>query len=302
MVKLFEIDAGGEAFLHLQTSERFAFHRDYLEALWARYEPFAPNNFQKNLSSETYDQILSRIWEMLLSVILLNNGYTLIKKGLPESDRPDICIQEDNLRIWIECVMPRKPEMPEPDTVMHFGHASTFSTWRGSVEEMVTPDILSITGSLQQKKKQYERWSKRNRFDVNDIFVLAVNGQNLGFSTDPHLGTPFYAGFYPVGDTVVNFSTGAIGYKQRREVKKKSGAFVSQEIFLQQENAFYAGMLYMDRLPPFSSLERELELVFINNVMSKVASSSLFKRVATIHAASIVDDRMQFDLLQKKTL
>jgi len=86
-----------------------------LEALWARYEPYADANFCKEFSRQPD----SRFWEMYLTVRLLDAGKNVPSRAeLAPADRdtgPDVCIRKGSRKIWIEAVSPEQGHENNPD-------------------------------------------------------------------------------------------------------------------------------------------------------------------------------------------
>jgi len=85
--------------------------RSFMEDLWRKYRPYADRNFRQQLQVD----LDSRFWEMYLACILLEYSIPL---SLSRADaRPDILIENENGRTWIEAIAPTSGADTNPDRV-----------------------------------------------------------------------------------------------------------------------------------------------------------------------------------------
>ena len=118
---LFDIDNPGAhiGYRNLRAGE-FPIEREIragLEAIWARYEPYADANFLQEFSLQPD----TRFWEMYLTVRLVDAGKKVRTRAeMPRANRdagPDICVQKGTRKIWIEAVSPDQGHQNNPDRV-----------------------------------------------------------------------------------------------------------------------------------------------------------------------------------------
>ena len=87
--------------------------RQRLEELWQCFQPYADSHFRQEFSRHPHQ----RFWEMFLCVFLLKSGKKVIAKSDRVESGPDILVEEEGKRIWIEAVVPTTGELGKPDTV-----------------------------------------------------------------------------------------------------------------------------------------------------------------------------------------
>jgi hypothetical protein len=76
VTELFETQAQNtdRVFTRLRNDPQLREERQFIEALWARFEPYADHHFLNEFSY----QCIPRFWEMYLGWALLERGLTLI--------------------------------------------------------------------------------------------------------------------------------------------------------------------------------------------------------------------------------
>jgi len=83
--------------------------RSIMEELWRKYRPYADRNFRQQMQVDLH----SRFWEMYLAC-------TLLGKSIPISHvraGPDIFVEHEDRRIWIEAIAPTSGADTNPDRV-----------------------------------------------------------------------------------------------------------------------------------------------------------------------------------------
>ena len=105
---------------------------------------------------------------MYLTVSLLRRNFTV------QSDNkgPDILLEEDGRRIWIEAVCATAGETNRPDSVP--------GTPMGKVAPVpVREYVLRILNSLQQKAKKFEEYIEKKIVCEHDNLAVAINAYGI---------------------------------------------------------------------------------------------------------------------------
>src|SRR5687767_8366967 len=82
--------------------ERRPDYREYLDALWRQFQPYADANFPSSIQSD----FASRYWEMYLGCALLGIGKTLAPRSSRTKNGPDLLIVDGGGKLWIEAIAP----------------------------------------------------------------------------------------------------------------------------------------------------------------------------------------------------
>ena len=150
-----------------------------------KYKTFADNHFRQEMqqSKEKFNQ---RIYEMYLSCSLLDAGHKLIKKD--SSKEPDICMNNENDKIWIEAVCPTMGEVGNHNSVpkiVYEKHKDLDAT-QMLCESNVTPSNeidrqikLRYTSAIYDKYKQVTRYISNSTITNDSSVVIAVNSANI---------------------------------------------------------------------------------------------------------------------------
>lgn len=123
-----------------------------IEKLWGKFEKYASPSFQEEFLTNN-GKYYSLMWEMLLACRFIENGYTLIPST--NDTRPDICLDMNGQKIWIECCLPTRGDAESPDHAPKLPRDGEFH------EVNHDPNVLRCTSALADKKKQYENWLEK---------------------------------------------------------------------------------------------------------------------------------------------
>lgn len=137
--------------------------RNWLEAIWVQYEPYADTNFH----SEFKKQFNQRAWELHIGSVLLNRGYTL---GSHSNTGPDFKIPYKDKNIWIEAIAVEKGH--GQDKVPNIEYGKTMDV---PEKEM----LLRLTAGLREKHQKYLSYLYDNLISKNDPFIIAVDRSPL---------------------------------------------------------------------------------------------------------------------------
>lgn len=228
------------------------FHQT-LENMWVDFHPYAPRGFERNLQ----DSFHQRWWEMYLTL-------ALVRLGLPVTPSrhdhgPDILIEVNGRKIWIEAVAPRPgvtgDAVPEP-------------TLNGCQDLPMRESLLRLTGAVKEKRRKIEGYIQEGIVSERDTNIIAVSSCCLNqFGTLLDFPQPVILRVLAgAGDLVI--STNGTNQSCSEFVdttQRNSGSAVELNLFYQDGYEIVSGILYSpyDPLNAPGRPEEALEL-FIN--------------------------------------
>jgi hypothetical protein len=209
--------------------------RSIMEDLWLKYRPYADRNFRQQMQVD----LDSRFWEMYLACALLD-------KSIPISHLcvgPDILVENEKFKIWIEAIAPTSGADNNPDRVpdMKLGVASA------------VPDdeiVLRYRAAIREKyDNKYRNYVNNGLIAPTDTYVIAINSCKIG-SAIMETDTPrILKAVFPIGNrqVTIDTKTGIVidsGYQLRFKIRRVGGAEVRTDLFLDPEYANLSGVLY----------------------------------------------------------
>lgn len=235
-----------------------------LEALWAKYEPYADKDFAAKFARQPDEHF----WEMYLTVSLLDAGKKVRPRSeLTKTERdtgPDICILEEGRKVWIECVAPGTGTDGHPDSVPELaGRRTVHAAPRRQVE-------LRITSSLLQKRGKFRGYREMKIVSPDDVAIIAFSGANFWMQSSTIGLPPALSAVYPVGDEyfVVAKDTFEIvksGYHYTTKIPRKGGPDIARTAFLSDDYADISGLVWSRRTLG-SFVGRKDDFVYVHNV------------------------------------
>lgn len=221
-------------FIHIRDSEACAEDRLYIEKMWAIFKPYADRNFHDQFQRD----FPSRVWEMRLACLLLDQNFKLESSGFG----PDLGIRVGGLAVWFEAIA------PEPGTNELEIKLPRKDTLRRVPEELI---FLRYTSALEGKYAKYCDYIKKGIVTSKDVFVIALSASKLpGVRQDdkdiPHIVKVLYG----IGDPFFNIQTitGKIvdsGYTIRESIAKPiSGTDIRTDWFLDKTHEGISAVLY----------------------------------------------------------
>lgn len=217
----------------LITHPQYQAHRDYIESLWARYEPYADSGFVTEFARRFHE----RLWEMYLGCALLDMGLRLLPKANRPKGGPDLAVIADTCTIWVEATVANPGDGPD----------KLLDPWDERVTEMplnpsvVKKMVLRYRNSIGEKHKKYHNYIKTKIIMPKDSFVIAVNGGCLPWFWRDNPCVPRVIGaVLPVGSPIVTWNTNTdeawlSGLACRPTVSKENSAIVRTDLFLDDE-------------------------------------------------------------------
>lgn len=143
-----------------------------LEAAFEKCQEFLDEDFRHQIKLP--GNFISRIWELQLCTVLIENGYKLVPppKGKKQQARPDFCIENaDGSKTWVEAVCPQLgPLSPKPEMIS--GKIYSRNSKISDELNLSAPRVISSTIAKFKKRSSYEN---NPEFDEKDKFVIAIN-------------------------------------------------------------------------------------------------------------------------------
>jgi type I restriction enzyme S subunit len=183
-------------FIHLcdPVHERDSEARSFAERLWVLYIQYADPHFLTEIRHHFH----ARFWEMYLTCALLEkameHGYSV---SCPKPG-PDVLLELNGGRIWIEAVAATNGEPGKPDTLIE---PDPDGSGRIPEEKIV----LRYTTAIRDKYKKYFFYLRKGVVHKNDAYVVAVNKSGLAYRlASAAIDLPrFLKALYPIGELEV---------------------------------------------------------------------------------------------------
>lgn len=272
MVDLFssagpDLDRG---YLNLQAGEHPIERelRQYLEALWAVYEPYADPNFAAEFAREPD----TRFWEMYVACQLLGAGKSLLPtiERSRRGGQPDVCVLDGERRIWIEAIAPDVGDVG-PDQV----RGPVPINEGGGLAPAPTRQVqLRTTSALWSKTQKIERYIRDGVIGVDEIALVAIGGGRFGLYAGEYPLPTILSSVFPIGPEVVTVDL------ERNEIVdqrfepsfhiERAGGQIPRTAFLDERFKAVSGVIWSRAsIGNMSRTERPLSLV--HNPLASVA-------------------------------
>jgi hypothetical protein len=227
-----------------------------VEALWGQFYTFADANFLTEIRRD----LQARFWEMYLTCAMLQHAESRGYRVSCPKPGPDILLEFQTSRIWIEAVTATNGAPGFPDILQPNPKGETTIP-----EEKI---VLRYTNAIQEKYRKYLRYLRNGHVGKNDAYVIAINASNLLHRwTQAEDDAPrFVKAVYPLGQyqLLLDSVTGDIvGHQNetRFEITKASGKKVAVHAFLDRQSRGISGVLCSFANPTYSGpLRLDFEL------------------------------------------
>lgn len=232
--------------------------KEEINKIWEIYKDYAPSKFQTNfLKCNSIHDYQSKLWEMVLTVKLIQNGYKIIKQ---EGDKhPDIKLEYDSQIVWVECYLPSdKLDKEEREKKVR--------------EINIEETQLRITSGLVEKKKQMIRFIKNEICKSSEPYFFAFNLKNL-----PIIKSDLYACLYETEHTwsyCPHNKSVSSESRKKEEIKKISGKGVSVNFFKQSDTQNIRGLIFCETL----NFNIDNDIRFLENTNSEYFTDFKLKR------------------------
>jgi hypothetical protein len=234
------------------------------ERLWARYKEYADPHFL----SEIRDHFSERFWEMYLTCTFLENaaerGYSV---SCPKPG-PDILLELNDDRIWIEAVAATNGQRGKPDSLVEPGPGPNGVYSYRIPEEKI---VLRYTNAIGEKYRKYLSYLRKGIVHKNDAYVVAVNKSRLAYRwVSAAADLPrFLKAVYPIGEFELLIDKGAakiVGTQNRPRffIPKANRSQVPVQAFVDRRWRGISAVLCSDADVGWSSspLGSDLELAY----------------------------------------
>lgn len=236
-----------------------------LEAIWAKFEPYADAGFVKQFSQDPD----AHFWEMYLGWSLLEAG----KKLLTAAERktaeclPDLCVIEGERRIWIEAIAPdegsgeNKVKGPKP-----------INEGGGLEAAPVGQAQLRMTSALWDKSQKVKKYMAKGAMKDHDVKLIAIGVGRFGLyvSEDP---PAIISAVFPIGEEYVTIDKATAevidwGYHHSPSIEKKGAKDpIPRTAFLEDTFAHVSGIIW-SRASIGNYVRAARPLTFVHNPMA----------------------------------
>ena len=235
-----------------------------LQLMWTDFQPYAPRGFRKNLRVSFHQ----RWWEMYLTLGCVRLGFTV--KTFRNDRGPDILIELEGQKVWVEAVAPRPGEATDavPEPVLN-----------GCQELPIRESILRLTNAIGEKRRKFESYIQQGIVSEDDPCIVAVSscclnqfGTILDFPQSVMLRV--LAG---AGDLVIPINGTRRSYSEFTDTTHRdSGSSVNLNLFYQDGYEIISGVLYSAHDPLNAPGRPEAALELFINPNSRVVIPSAF--------------------------
>ncbi len=210
--------------------------RSLMQNLWHEYRPYADKNFKQQIQLD-FD---SRFWEMYLACTLLQNSIPLSIRSSGNIG-PDILIEYENGRTWIEATAPTGGTENNPDRVpdMQLGVATEVP------EDEI---LLRYCASISEKyDRKYQDYVATGIIMPTDSYIIAINGCKMKTAIMETEHPRILKAVFPIGYLQVMIGKTGITdtrYQLRFKITRTSGADVRTGFFMNPEYTYLSGVIY----------------------------------------------------------
>lgn len=203
--------------------------KNKFDSLYQKYYQYADSNFLKEIKKKFHQ----RTWEMYLGCVLLEKGITFSSKDIG----PDILIEYEGKKIWIECVACEKGK----------GEDRVPETITGIVQNVPSDEMLiRIASVLKEKYEKYKKYIEDGIVKDSDQFVIAVSRGALDHvdASIPLILRAVFAVGYQTISRPINGGPLKYGWSTIPFILKKNGSKVPMTFFLEKEHEGISAVMY----------------------------------------------------------
>ncbi len=202
--------------------------RCFVKSLWAVYQPHADPHFLTEIRRD----FGARFWEMYLTCALIEKaterGYSV---SCPKGGGPDILLELNRRRIWMEAVTLTNGQPGKPDSLIE-PRAPATSEPEEADESGSLPEeriVLRYTSAIREKYRKYLCYLRKDYVQKNDAYVIAVNSARLAYRwVSADIDQPrFLKAVYPIGELELLWD---------RKARKIAGARNRPRFFVSKAN------------------------------------------------------------------
>ena len=228
--------------------------RSFVLDTWTFFDErgLAKGNFVSDLISENKSKLFQRLWEMVLAMHLIEQGFEIQS----HESGPDFSFEIDEGKVWVEATA------PEPCDAIR----ERLSRQGGSV--LYEQILLRWTSALANKRERFLEYQKKGIVQSNDVCIIAINGHLLEESRGISLLPYAVEAVFPIGPLAVGINKQTLEHSnlynsERWSVRKPSGADVPTDSFLNRENQYISAVVGCSNC--WTSLPEYHEMSIVHN-------------------------------------
>jgi hypothetical protein len=203
--------------------------KSFAERLWARYSRYADPHFLQEIRRDFH----ARFWEMYLTCSLLETAPSLGYHVSCPKPGPDILVEREGKRLWIEAVTVTAGEPSRPDSLNERVDGQM---------SLIPADkiVLRYSSAIATKHARYRQYLDHGVVQARDSWVVAINGWQLGYGWATGELPRFLKALFPLGALGYAIDPGTRALVDRRHqfrptIYKSNRAPVSTDVFLKHE-------------------------------------------------------------------
>lgn len=213
-------------------------YRDFLEYLWARYDPSGDGN--ECFLGDAKGNFRQRFWEMYLFCALEDRG-VIVQKTSGKDGGPDFSFETAGKKYWVEAIAPVAGNGNDKVPFPVLGAANYVP------RELI---LLRYTHALSTKFKCWpEKWVDKNIVSSDDGYIIAINGGAIP-DADCSWEYPYIIqSLYPVGPFAVKVDRNSLAFSEpyllREElIKKQSGELVNSAPLIDKKYSAISAVIH----------------------------------------------------------
>ncbi|KWV49233.1 hypothetical protein [Stenotrophomonas maltophilia] len=237
-----------------------------LQEMWTDYEPYADPDFRQGFARD----VDGRFWEMYLGCTLLDAGRTL----LPVADRqreggqPDICVLDENRRIWIEAIAP-DGGAPGPDQIMR---PVPINEGGGLIAAPIRQAQLRTSGAFWTKARKISRYIEQGVIAPEDVRIIAISASRFGLYVPERPLPLIMTTLFPIGDAflTINRDTGDVieeGFHAAPFIQRDRNP-IPRTAFLDERFADVSGVIW-SRICPGNLSRQVRPITYVHNPLAQ---------------------------------
>lgn len=203
-------------------NDRFRLVREHCEELWPTYKDFADSDFPSKFPLEFH-----QCWFEMYLTVSLKRAKLPVKVRGSRSRGPDVLVETNVRRIWIEAVCAGPGQPGKPDSVPDIKP-------NVAGEVPIRQFVLRIRSSLKEKACNFKKYITDGIVGDGDLAVIAINGGAIPFLA-ADLDECIMRSVYGMGggDIVVWFD---------RESRRRTGSTRATEILIPKSSGSPVGV------------------------------------------------------------
>ncbi|QKK08974.1 MAG: hypothetical protein HND58_12930 [Planctomycetota bacterium] len=249
---------------------------EHVEELWPRFRPFADHRFldefraavgalesatESTARDRAFRGMQQRYWEMYLACGLLDRGIRVVPFDERPSSGPDILVELESTRLWIECIVPEPGQSADAVIEPSEGRATS------------VPDEgigLRLLSAVREKRKRFREYVDDGIVHPTDAQVIAINGRCVpSANTDfepPRIVRVLYGMGFPAADYDRTTGEWSDGYMTaRRDLVRASGVPVQAHLFATNDATELSGVIYSWLDPWNRARDDGRDLIYVAN-------------------------------------